>query len=87
MSESIHDALHDTSIDPVCGMKVVAGTNAITSVHNGKSYHFCAEGCRVAFEKKPGKYLKKKGWFGRFLDRMGKANDEQFGKSGPTCCG
>lgn len=87
MSDNVAHAAQGTEIDPVCGMKVAAEKDDITYEHNGKTYRFCARGCRDAFEKNPGKYLKKKGWFGRFLDRMGKANEEQFGKSGPTCCG
>jgi len=27
-------------------------------VHMGKTYYFCAPGCKVAFEKNPHKYMK-----------------------------
>ena len=74
------------AIDPVCGMKVAPGENVWTTNHNGKSYWFCARECREAFEKNPGKYIKRKGWFGRFLDRMSNANEKQFGSGGPSCC-
>jgi hypothetical protein len=40
---------------------------------------------KEAFEKKPDKYLKPKGPFGRFLDRLTKANEKVFGRHGPSC--
>jgi YHS domain-containing protein len=27
------------------------------SVHQGKTYYFCADACRVKFERDPGKYV------------------------------
>ena len=74
--------------DPVCGMAVIPGQKKLVTVYNGKSYWFCARTCRQAFEENPNKYLgtvKRKGWFGRFLERMSKANEEQFGGAGPKC--
>ena len=76
--------------DPVCGMSVVPGETKLVSLYEGRSYWFCAEGCREAFEANPGKYLdrkktKGKGWFSRYLARMAKANQEVFGCSGPKC--
>ena len=81
-----------TVTDPVCGMNVVPGEKKLVSVYEGKSYWFCARACREAFEKNPQKYLapkraKRKGWFGRFLNRLAKANEEEFGAGHPTCCG
>jgi uncharacterized membrane protein YraQ (UPF0718 family) len=35
--------------DPVCGMKVDRA-RALTAVHDGRTYHFCSEHCRSAFE-------------------------------------
>ena len=77
-------------IDPVCGMSVDFGLSKLVSVYQGRSYFFCAEVCRDAFDANPKKYLerkpgKKKGVFGRFFDRMAKANRQQFGCSGPKC--
>ena len=65
-------------IDPVCGMSVSAGKRDIVSSHQGSSYYFCAEACRKAFEKDPSKFLaskppKRKGLWGRYLDRLNKA--------------
>jgi len=84
-------AIANTAIDPVCGMKVIPGKTKLVSVYRGHSYWFCAQGCREAFEAHPQKYLdttppKRKGWLGRFLDRLGRANEEEFGKGGPRCC-
>lgn len=74
--------------DPVCGMTVEPVEGAFTCTHNGQQYYFCAPGCRRAFEENPAKYLaskKRKGWWGRYLERMKKANQEVFGPSGPQC--
>jgi len=80
----------EKAIDPVCGMTVAPGKTDLVSVHQGKKYWFCAEGCRSAFEANPEKYLKpkplkKKGWFGRYLERLAKINEKEFGCSGPGC--
>jgi Cu+-exporting ATPase len=47
-----------TSKDPVCGMTVAEETSAGTFEYEGKTYYFCAAGCRESFEKEPEKYLK-----------------------------
>jgi YHS domain-containing protein len=44
--------------DPVCGMDVDEKTAKYKTVHMGKTYYFCAPGCKKAFEKNPSKYLK-----------------------------
>ncbi|MGC8839685.1 MAG: YHS domain-containing protein [Anaerolineae bacterium] len=43
--------------DPVCGMMVEEGKAAATSVYKGKTYYFCSQGCKVAFEREPEKYV------------------------------
>ncbi len=72
------------TIDPVCGMAVEAKTD-LTVEHQGKTYAFCAEGCREAFEKNPEKYARPKGFFRRYLDRLAKTNRQEFGSRGPCC--
>ena len=77
-------------IDPVCGMEVEPGRTRLVAVYQGHSYWFCAKACREAFEKNPQKYLepkhpKRKGWFGRYLERLSKANEKTFGCKGPRC--
>ena len=44
--------------DPVCGMEVDEKEAAATSEHEGKTYYFCALGCKKAFDENPEKYLK-----------------------------
>jgi Cu+-exporting ATPase len=42
--------------DPVCGMNVDEGKVTAKVVYNGKTYYFCSENCKAAFEKAPAKY-------------------------------
>lgn len=44
--------------DPVCDMDVEPGTAAGKSDYQGKTYYFCSPGCKKAFDKEPGKYVK-----------------------------
>ena len=43
--------------DPVCGMDVDEQQAAATAEYQGKTYYFCAPGCKKAFEKEPRKYV------------------------------
>ena len=45
-------------IDPVCKMEVDPATAEWKSDYNGKTFYFCAPGCKRSFEKDPEKYLK-----------------------------
>jgi YHS domain-containing protein len=65
--------------DPVCGMTVNPERTDIVATVEGQLYYFCAEGCRKAFVKNPKKYLepKKKGWWGRYTERLEKATGGQ----------
>ena len=47
------------AIDPVCKMEVDESTAAATSEYKGVKYHFCAAGCKNAFDQDPEKYLSK----------------------------
>ena len=47
------------AIDPVCGMQVDEKSAAATYDYQGKTYYFCAPGCKSAFVKEPEKYLHK----------------------------
>lgn len=42
--------------DPVCGMEVDEKKAPAKSQHMGKTYYFCAPGCKKAFDQDPGKY-------------------------------
>jgi YHS domain-containing protein len=73
-----HEQSSDVFVDPVCLMNVTPGSQDIKSTYKAKTYHFCAEGCKKAFESNPDKFLcpkqsKKKGWWGRYLGRLEKA--------------
>jgi xanthine dehydrogenase accessory factor len=41
------------NIDPVCGMTVSAGPEAMPLERDGLTYYFCCAGCRQAFENEP----------------------------------
>jgi YHS domain-containing protein len=45
--------------DPVCGMDVDEQKAAATAQHEGKTYYFCSQACKDAFEKDPHKYAHK----------------------------
>ncbi len=73
-------------IDPVCRMKVSADGPVTPFTLDSVTYHFCTASCRKAFVSDPEKYLtnktpKRKGLWGRYLDRVNKATG---GK--PPCC-
>ena len=43
--------------DPVCHMEVEESSAAATCEYKGKTYYFCAAGCKKAFDQDPEKYL------------------------------
>jgi YHS domain-containing protein len=44
------------AIDPVCKTTVDEKTAKLRSEHQGKTYYFCAPGCKRAFDEAPEKY-------------------------------
>jgi YHS domain-containing protein len=68
---------HDLFIDPVCGMQVDPTTAPARTCYNGIQIYFCAETCKTAFEAEPQNYTlnRRKGFWRRYLDRLGKAAD------------
>ncbi len=49
-------AAADTTIDPICGMKVqeaAARSRGLVSEHGGSVWFFCAPGCKRAFDRDP----------------------------------
>jgi Cu+-exporting ATPase len=76
---------HSMVQDPVCGMDINPESTHPVYSYKGDTYYFCIEACRTAFEKNPEKYIKPKGFFSRFLDRMAKSNQKAFGCRGPSC--
>jgi Cu+-exporting ATPase len=43
--------------DPVCDMTVDEKQAPATTIHQGKTYYFCAVACREKFVKNPQQYL------------------------------
>jgi YHS domain-containing protein len=43
--------------DPVCGMDVDEKTAPAKSEYKGKTYYFCAPGCKREFDKSPEKFV------------------------------
>ncbi len=43
--------------DPVCGMTIDEKKAAATSDYKGRTYYFCAPGCKKAFDAQPEKYV------------------------------
>ncbi len=43
--------------DPVCKMTVDENTATDRIEHKGKTYYFCAVGCKETFAKEPDKYV------------------------------
>jgi xanthine dehydrogenase accessory factor len=46
----------ETAIDPVCGMTVETGPDAISAEVEGETVWFCCPACRRAYVADPGKY-------------------------------
>jgi len=51
------DTAGPTVKDPVCGMSVTPGQGKPQIEHEGKTYHFCSQGCRDKFAADPAQYL------------------------------
>jgi Cu+-exporting ATPase len=51
----------DMAKDPVCGMQVDEKKAAGTSVYQGRTYYFCAPGCKLTFDKSPEKFVAESG--------------------------
>ncbi|HUF38826.1 MAG TPA: YHS domain-containing protein [Anaerolineales bacterium] len=45
------------AIDPVCQMEVDVESAEWTSEYEGKTYYFCAPGCKRSFDADPERYL------------------------------
>ncbi len=45
-------------VDPICGMEIDKSEATATSEHMGKTFYFCAQGCKRQFEEDPMKYMK-----------------------------
>ncbi len=43
--------------DPVCGMQFEEEEAAAKTEHRGKTYSFCSDHCKAAFDKDPERYV------------------------------
>jgi len=43
-----------TATDPICGMTLMVGPDALSADHAGETYYFCGEGCKLAFARQHG---------------------------------
>jgi YHS domain-containing protein len=53
-----HNHAEDSTIDPVCGMKVKKEEAKATYEYKGRTYYFCTEACKEKFIKNPEEYVK-----------------------------
>lgn len=74
-----------TEACPICQMPVKTDGAQHVLKRDGRLYFFCAQGCKDKFLA-GGRAAKPKGRWGRFLDRLARANQKEFGTSGPSCC-
>ncbi|UCE27938.1 MAG: YHS domain-containing protein [Candidatus Coatesbacteria bacterium] len=44
------------AIDPICKMEVDEATARYTTEYEGKTYYFCAPGCKATFDANPELY-------------------------------
>jgi Cu+-exporting ATPase len=44
--------------DPVCKMQIDESQAAGKSEYQGKTYYFCAEGCKTKFDANPAQYVR-----------------------------
>ncbi len=72
--------------DIVCNMEIDQNQAAAKSEYKGSMFYFCAEACKNIFDAEPVKYIKKLGWWKRFLIRLASANKEAYGSEPPKCC-
>jgi YHS domain-containing protein len=44
--------------DPICGMDVDEKTARYTTEYQGRTYYFCAPGCKRTFDQDPERYAR-----------------------------
>jgi len=73
--------------DPVCGMEV-SEDGAKYMIHfEHETYYFCSEQCKESYEEKIGlkKPESKKGFVGRFLEKVAEGTQKTTGGKPPKC--
>ena len=56
-AEAAEPSQAETATDPVCGMTVPTDGSRPSFTYQGKTVHFCCEGCRGRFEANPAAYV------------------------------
>jgi xanthine dehydrogenase accessory factor len=51
-----HAEVEAEAVDPVCGMTVAVGPDALQTVHEGAAVYFCSAHCKARFEAEPDRY-------------------------------
>lgn len=49
--------MHQTRVDPVCGMKVTYESAQARSEYDGQTFYFCSLGCKEQFDENPEAYI------------------------------
>ena len=55
-SDLRRDEAMSTHTDPVCGMKIDDQKAASQSTHQGSTYYFCTQSCKIKFDNNPQQY-------------------------------
>ncbi len=58
VSDSSEEDAMAMATDTVCGMRIDTDDAAATADYEGKTYYFCADGCRMQFEENPKAFVK-----------------------------
>ncbi len=73
--------------DPVCGMEVSEEGAKYMLHFEHETHYFCSEGCKDAYEERIGlkKPESKKGFIGRFLEKVAEGTQKVTGGKPPKC--
>ena len=73
--------------DPVCGMEVNEEGARFMVHFEHETYYFCSENCKGTYEQQIGlkKPPSKKGFIGRFLERVAGGVEKSTGGKPPKC--
>jgi YHS domain-containing protein len=59
MSSARRNNVNGTVTDPICKMEVDLATTRYSSLYKGRTYYFCAPGCKAIFDQNPAKYVRR----------------------------
>jgi YHS domain-containing protein len=70
--------------DPVCGMLVNVTDKTPSTTLEGRRYYFCCPRCKHDFMANSRKYFGGRGRLNRWLEKIARANEKEFGGK-PSC--